>query len=93
MDKATLQHRGYPNVFGIGDINGTTSSKTAATVKKSAPLVVHIVVPATTRSSLEELAFWVDRANLGGIALGIGAAALVFARPARVVPLLNIIKR
>jgi len=41
VDKATLQHRRYKNVFGIGDINGTPRGKTAATVKKSAPLVAH----------------------------------------------------
>jgi sulfide:quinone oxidoreductase len=41
VDKATLQHRRFANVFGIGDINGTPRGKTAATVKKSAPLVVH----------------------------------------------------
>lgn len=41
VDKGTLQHRRYPNVFGIGDINGTPRGKTAATVKKSAPLVAH----------------------------------------------------
>jgi len=40
VDKGTLQHRRYKNVFGIGDINGTPRGKTAATVKKSAPLVV-----------------------------------------------------
>jgi len=28
-------------VFGVGDINGTPRGKTAATVKKSAPLVAH----------------------------------------------------
>jgi sulfide:quinone oxidoreductase len=39
VDRATLQHRRYPNVFGIGDINGTPRGKTAATVKKSAPVV------------------------------------------------------
>jgi sulfide:quinone oxidoreductase len=39
VDKATLQHRRYPNVFGIGDINGTPRGKTAATVKRSAPVV------------------------------------------------------
>jgi sulfide:quinone oxidoreductase len=44
VDKATLQHRRYPNVFGIGDINGTPRGKTAATVKKSAPLVAHNLV-------------------------------------------------
>jgi sulfide:quinone oxidoreductase len=41
VDKVTLQHRRYPNVFGIGDINGTPRGKTAATVKKSAPIVAH----------------------------------------------------
>jgi len=41
VDRATLQHRRYKNVFGIGDINGTPRGKTAATVKKSAPLVAH----------------------------------------------------
>ncbi|MBL8377605.1 MAG: NAD(P)/FAD-dependent oxidoreductase [Burkholderiales bacterium] len=39
VDKATLQHRRFANVFGIGDINGTPRGKTAATVKKSAPIV------------------------------------------------------
>lgn len=41
VDKETLRHRRFPNVFGIGDINGTPKGKTAATVKKSTPLVVH----------------------------------------------------
>jgi sulfide:quinone oxidoreductase len=46
VDKATLQHRRYPNVFGIGDINGTPRGKTAATVKKSAPIVAHHLAEA-----------------------------------------------
>lgn len=44
VDKTTLQHRRYPNVFGLGDINGTPRGKTAATVKKSAPIVARHVV-------------------------------------------------
>ncbi len=44
VDKVTLRHPRYPNVFGIGDINGTPRGKTAATVKKSAPIVVHNLV-------------------------------------------------
>lgn len=39
VDKKTLQHKRFANVFGIGDINGTPRGKTAATVKKSAPIV------------------------------------------------------
>ncbi len=46
VDKTTLQHRRYKNVFGIGDINGTPRGKTAATVKKSAPIVAQHVVDA-----------------------------------------------
>ena len=41
VSKDTLQHLRYANVFGIGDINGTPRGKTAATVKKSAPIVAH----------------------------------------------------
>lgn len=41
VDKSTLRHRRYPNVFGVGDINGTPRGKTAATVKKSAPIVAN----------------------------------------------------
>jgi sulfide:quinone oxidoreductase len=44
VDKQTLRHRRYPNVFGIGDINGTPRGKTAATVKKSAPVVTENLV-------------------------------------------------
>lgn len=39
VDRETLRHRRFPNVFGLGDINGTPKGKTAATIKKSAPLV------------------------------------------------------
>lgn len=44
VDKSTLQHRRYANVYGIGDVNGTPRGKTAATVKKSAPIVAHNLV-------------------------------------------------
>lgn len=40
VDKHTLQHMNYPEVFGCGDSNGTPLGKTAATVKMSVPIVV-----------------------------------------------------
>jgi sulfide:quinone oxidoreductase len=46
VDKSTLRHRRYPDVFGIGDVNGTPRGKTAATVKKSAPVVAQNLVAA-----------------------------------------------
>jgi sulfide:quinone oxidoreductase len=44
VDKSTLRHRRYPNVFGVGDSNGTPRGKTAATVKKSVPIVAQHLV-------------------------------------------------
>ncbi len=44
VDKETLQHRRFPNVFGLGDINGTGRGKTAATIKKSAPIVAQNLI-------------------------------------------------
>lgn len=38
VDPATLRHRRYPNVFGIGDVNGVPKGKTAASVKWQAPV-------------------------------------------------------
>jgi len=49
VDKLTLRHRRFPNVFGIGDINGTPRGKTAATVKKSAPVVAANLVDAVAQ--------------------------------------------
>ncbi len=44
VDPKTLRHRRFPNVFGLGDINGTPKGKTAATIKKSAPLVAQNLI-------------------------------------------------
>lgn len=40
-----------------------------------------VLVPPSTRSSLSEMAYWVDWANLLAVAAGFGAAALLFAWP------------
>jgi sulfide:quinone oxidoreductase len=34
VDRDTLRHKHFPDVFGCGDVNGTPRGKTAATVKK-----------------------------------------------------------
>ncbi|MDD3609946.1 MAG: FAD/NAD(P)-binding oxidoreductase [Halothiobacillaceae bacterium] len=44
VDKETLQHGRYPNVFGVGDINGTPVGKTAATVKNGTPVAMKNLV-------------------------------------------------
>lgn len=41
VDKHTLQHVRYPDVFALGDAANTPNSKTGAAVRKQAPVVVH----------------------------------------------------
>lgn len=40
VDKHTLQHKKYPNVFGLGDATNTPNAKTGAAVRKQAPVLV-----------------------------------------------------
>jgi sulfide:quinone oxidoreductase len=40
VDKFTLQHVRYPNVFSLGDCSSLPTSKTGAAVRKQAPVVV-----------------------------------------------------
>lgn len=46
VDKHTLQHTRYPNIFGLGDCTNTPNSKTAAAVRKQAPVVAANLVAA-----------------------------------------------
>ncbi len=44
VDPATLRHKRFPNVFGIGDVAGVPKGKTAASVKWQVPAAVdHLV--------------------------------------------------
>ncbi len=50
VDMQTLRHARYPNVFGIGDINGVPKGKTAASVKFHIPVVEdHLVAEIAGR--------------------------------------------
>jgi sulfide:quinone oxidoreductase len=40
VDRQTLRHKRYPNVFGIGDVAGVPKGKTAASVKWQVPVAV-----------------------------------------------------
>ncbi len=39
VDKYTLQHVKFPNIFGIGDVTGIPNSKTGAAIRKQYPIV------------------------------------------------------
>lgn len=40
VDKSTLQHPDYPNVFALGDVANTPNSKTGASASRQAPVAV-----------------------------------------------------
>ena len=54
VDKFTLQHKRYPNVFGIGDVVGTPIGKTAASVKSQVPVVVDNLCSILRNETLKE---------------------------------------
>ena len=46
VDKDTLRHARYPNVFGLGDASNLPTSKTGAAIRKQAPVVVENLISA-----------------------------------------------
>lgn len=44
VDKHTLQHTRYPDIFALGDAGSTPNSKTGAAIRKQAPVVVENLV-------------------------------------------------
>lgn len=53
VDKYTLQHVRFPNVFGLGDVSSLPTSKTAAAVRKQAPVLVENLISSLARKPLE----------------------------------------
>jgi sulfide:quinone oxidoreductase len=43
IDKHTMQHTAYPNVFALGDAGSSPNSKTGAAIRKQAPVVAENV--------------------------------------------------
>jgi len=40
VDKHTLQHVKFPNIFGMGDVAGLPTAKTGAAIRKQVPIVI-----------------------------------------------------
>lgn len=55
VDKHTLQHLKYPNIFGIGDVTGVPNSKTGAAIRKQYPIVVRNLVAMMNKMPLTEM--------------------------------------
>ncbi|MEE5061157.1 FAD/NAD(P)-binding oxidoreductase [Pseudomonas alliivorans] len=49
VDPATLRHKQFANVHGLGDATNTSNAKTAAAARKQAPVVAHNVLVAMGR--------------------------------------------
>jgi len=52
VDRETLRHKRYPNVFGVGDVAGVPKGKTAASVKWQVPVALsHLIGDITGQPS------------------------------------------
>ena len=54
LNQNTMQHTKYSNVFGLGDAGSTPNSKTAAAVRKQAPVVVRNLMILINGGQLDE---------------------------------------
>ena len=52
VNKTTLQHSRYPNVFALGDCTNAPCSKTGAAIRKQAPVVVQNLLAFLTNQPL-----------------------------------------
>jgi sulfide:quinone oxidoreductase len=53
VHKYTLQHNRYPNVFSLGDASSLPTSKTAAAIRKEAPVLVQNLLSYLRKQPLE----------------------------------------
>ncbi len=53
VDKYTLQHNKYKNVYSLGDAAGSPNSKTGAAVRKQAPVVVANIAKQITKEKVD----------------------------------------
>jgi sulfide:quinone oxidoreductase len=54
VDKFTLQHNRFPNVFSLGDVSSAPCSKTGAAIRKQAPVVVDNVLAYLQQEPVEK---------------------------------------
>ena len=57
VDKFTLQHNVYKNVFSLGDCANLPTAKTGAAVRKQAPVVVENILKLIDAGSIGELQY------------------------------------
>ncbi len=55
VDKFTLQHNKYKNIFSCGDVSSTPNAKTGAAVRKQAPVLVDNLLHVMNGGTLTEI--------------------------------------
>lgn len=58
VDPATMRHKKFDNIFALGDVANTTNAKTAAAVRKQAPVVAHNVLVALGKAQDNDLRYY-----------------------------------
>lgn len=53
LEDDTLRHKRVPNIFGLGDVSGTANAKTAAAVRKQAPVVAENLLASLRNEPLK----------------------------------------
>lgn len=57
VDKHSLQHKNYPNIFGIGDAAALPTAKTGAAIRKQVPVVVDNVKKLIAENRIGDLSY------------------------------------
>lgn len=53
VDKHTLQHKRYPNIFSCGDVANTPNAKTGAAIRKQVPVLVNNLLHVKSGGQLD----------------------------------------
>lgn len=52
LEEDTLRHKRHLNIFGLGDVSGTGNAKTAAAIRKQAPVVAENLIASLRRQPM-----------------------------------------
>ena len=74
VDKYTLQHTKYNNIFALGDVTNTPNAKTGAAIRKQVPVLVKNLVALIEHRSMTE-----KYSGYGSCPLTVGYGKLVLA--------------
>jgi sulfide:quinone oxidoreductase len=74
VNKYTLQHSKYQNIFALGDVTNTPNAKTGAAVRKQVPVLVKNLISLIEHQSMTE-----KYSGYGSCPLTVGYGKLVLA--------------